>query len=148
MPQVAREPPHVKQFWAAGRGTCPGTFRNSFIAGLSLPVSSVCCREMNIPKKLSTHPVQEPSKTTGLIPPRLGPEAWHSKLSVGVASALPQAPYPPPSSRLSLTGCKCEVINGCHFPPPHLGICRQLNTALPLEGNDCTPVPSLHGRVS
>lgn len=39
VPQVAREPPHVKQFGADGRGTCsrPGTFRNTISLLASLP---------------------------------------------------------------------------------------------------------------
>lgn len=55
VPQVAREPPRVKQFGADGRGTRPGTSRNTvpLPASLSLPVSSIRCHEMNIPKMLS-----------------------------------------------------------------------------------------------
>lgn len=119
--------------------------KHSFVAGPSpLPVSSVCCQDMNIPKMLSTHPGGGFSKMMGRIPQ--GCALGLAKLSVGVASALPQTPSQPPFQQVvSVTGCKCKVINGCHFPPRCLQATKHSSC---FKGTDTTPIPSPYGRVN
>lgn len=65
---------------------------------LSLPISSMCCQEMNIPKMLCTHPGGAFSKMMGRIPPGWTPGlAFKALCRCGLSFVTNPSPAPLPA---------------------------------------------------